>query len=144
MSMDKFLGSIPEEFWRIIEDARQDPDRLRERLRGMNREELIDFAWTYEGLANELRSDIYLDFVEPDTSEDGLAELANWVVAQGRELYEEVWKDPEQLPPAHDDPGLLLEAIREYEERYDDDDIPLNENEWDYDWRSHGKRSPWG
>lgn len=142
--MDKFLESIPEEFWRIVEDARQDPDRLRERLKKMSRDELINFAWTYEALANELRTDIYWDFVEPDTSEDSLAELANWIVAQGRELYEEVWKDPAEMPALHDDPGLLLEAIREYEERYDDDDIPLNENEWDDDWRSHGKRSPWG
>ena len=144
MSMDKFLGSIPEEFWQIIEDARQDRARLRARLKQMSREELINFAWTYEGLANELRHDIYRDFLDPDMNdEDDLAHIAYWVVAQGRELYGEVWSDPEKIPQSGKDPGLMSEVIREYNERYDNEGLPVNEREWDYDWRSHGKKSPW-
>lgn len=144
MPPDKLLESIPDEFWEIIADARQDPARLRARLRQMSRDELIRFAWTHEGLANELRHDIYRDFVDPEyDGADDLYQLANWVVAQGRDLYGEVWSNPEKIPPSADDPDLIHEVYEEFRERYGDEGIPLNDREWDEDWREHGKRSPW-
>jgi hypothetical protein len=140
---EKFIESVPDKFWNVIEEARQDPDRFREMLKKMSREEITHFYWTYEELANQLRADYYYDYVDPDLSEDGLAELANWVVAQGKNYYRKVWEDPEQIPPREDDVGLLSEAVEEYEQRFGDD-IPLNTREWDEEWKSHGKKTPWG
>jgi hypothetical protein len=140
---EKFIESVPDKFWKIIEEARQDPNRFRQMLKKMSREEITHFCWTYEELANQLREDYYYDYVDPDLSEDGLAELASWVVAQGKDYYLKVWEDPEQIPPKKNDVGLTLQAIREYEERFNDD-VPINTNEWDDEWKSHGKKSPWG
>ena len=97
----------------------------------------------YQELANLLRSQTpYWPYVDADLSEDGLAELANWVVAQGKEFYRDVLNHPDRIPPSKDDAGLLSELVEEYERRYKDD-IPSNTHEWDDEWREQGEKSPW-
>jgi hypothetical protein len=141
MSEETFLESIPDEFWRTVEEARQDPERLRVLLKRMSRDELVRFAWTYEALANELRAEQYWT---PELSDDGLFELAHWVLAQGKDYYERVWENAEEMPREKKrSPGLLHAIEAEYEERFGED-IPLNTNEWDEEWKSHGKKTPWG
>jgi hypothetical protein len=143
MSEKNIADIVPDEFWKIIEDARQDPNRFRETLKNINREQMNCFYWTYEELANYLRTDRHLPYVVPGLSEDGLAELANWVVAQGKTYYRKILDHPELIPPKKNDAGLLSEVIEEYEQRFQDD-VPLNTHEWDHEWKRHGKRSPWG
>lgn len=138
-----FLESVPEEFWETVEAAQQDPARLRGLLKQMSRDEIINFVWVYQDAAAQLRADHYWHYVDPDLSEDGLAELANWVVAQGRDYYGRVWEDAAEMPPRKNDAGLLRAAHREFKERFGED-IPLNRNEWDEQWRSHGKKGPYG
>ena len=133
---------VPEQFWKIIEQAQQDRKRFREMLKSMGRAPIIDFYWTYEELANHLRIERYWPHVHPDLSEDGLAELANWVVAQGKAYYKKILAHPDLIPPKKNDPGLLSEVVEEFEERFNDD-IPINTREWDNDWKQHGKKSPW-
>jgi hypothetical protein len=83
-----------------------------------------------------------LPFVHPDLSEDGLAELANWVVAQGKEYYADILNNPSKIPSKMDDPGLMSELVEEFEEKYEDD-LPINNRFWNYRWKETGKGSPW-
>jgi Protein of unknown function (DUF4240) len=142
MSEKNIADIVPEEFWTIIEEARQGPNRFREMLKKMNREHINYFYWTYEELANLLRTDRYLPYVHPGLSEDGLAELANWVVAQGKTYYRMILDHPDLIPPKKNDAGLLSEVVKEYEQRYNDY-VPPNTHEWDGQWKQHGKISPW-
>jgi uncharacterized protein DUF4240 len=142
MSEKNITDTVPDEFWTTIEEAQQDPVRFRGMLKKMNRGAIIRFYWTYEELANQIRTERYFPHVHPDLSEDGLAELANWVVAQGKTFYRRILDHPELIPKKKDDAGLLSEVVEEYEQRFKDD-IPLNAREWDEEWREHGKSSPW-
>lgn len=105
---------VPETLWKIIEDAGGDPERLREILRRLNRGQLSRFAWNYEEAAAHIRP----LFDELGLSEDGMLELANWVVAQGKELYRKVWDDPSIITEAQNDPGIFGAAVMEYQRRY--------------------------
>jgi hypothetical protein len=142
MSKRTLPSTVPEGFWKIIEKAQQDPIRFRKLLKKMNRGRIIRFYWTYEELANQLRTERYWLYIHPDLSEDGLAELANWVVAQGKEYYCKILEHPELIPPKKNDAGLMSEVVEEYEQRYNDD-IPTNTHEWDVNWKLNGKKSPW-
>ncbi len=137
-----FPDTVPEEFWDIIEKAQQDPLRFRAIIKKINRQQLLLFYWTYEELANWLRTEYYSSNASRNLSEDGMSELANWVVAQGKEYYHKIFNHPELIPSKKDDLGFLSEAIEEYEQRYKSD-LPSNTNEWDDDWLIHGKKSPW-
>jgi hypothetical protein len=134
---------VPEQFWKIIEEAKQDRKRFSDMLKKMDRAAIIDLYWTYEELANNLRTERYWPHVDPDLSEDGLAELANWVVAQGKAYYRKILAHPDAIPPKKNDAGFLSEVVEEFEERFNDD-IPPNTREWDNEWRRHGKKGPWG
>jgi hypothetical protein len=142
MTDKRFPDTVPEEFWTAIEEAEQEPARFRAILKRMNRGRIVRFYWTYEELANRLRTERYWPHVDPDLSEDGLAELVNWVVAQGKEYYRKILESPELIPRKKNDAGLLSELVEEYEERYGDD-VPPNTHLWDDEWKLHGKKSPW-
>jgi hypothetical protein len=142
MSDTKFPDSIPEEFWQVIEEAHQDRTKFREILKTMNRGQIVRFYWTYEELATRIRLEPYLDYADPDISEDGMAELANWIVGQGKEYYKKIFNHPELIPPMKNDIGFLSDVIIEYEKRYKTD-MALNTHLWDDNWKQNGKKSPW-
>lgn len=142
MSSGNIADLVPEDFWTIIEKSAQDPKRFREALKTMNRGQVVRFYWTYEELANHLRTERYWPHVDPDLSEDGLAELANWVVAQGKAYYRKILDDPASIPRKRNDAGLLSELVEEYEQRYKGN-IPPNTHVWDDEWRQRGKKGPW-
>ena len=59
--------------------------------------------------------------IDPDESEDGTADIADWVVSQGKEYFEEVLKDPRKIPyqVAMDNPEILFGVAEDvYEERF--------------------------
>lgn len=142
MKKTNIADEAPEEFWALIEASRQDPIRFRELLKPMQRDEMVRFCWTYEELAIHLRTERHLRHAAKSLSEDAMAELANWVVAQGKARYREVLEHPERIPPRHDDSGFLSQLVEEYEMRHGDD-LPPNTHAWDAGWRMHGKTSPW-
>ncbi len=142
MNNQAFLTSIPDDFWQMIDEAAGDPGKFRELLGGLTRPRIIRFYWTYEELANHLRTERFLPFVHPDLSEDGVAELSNWVVAQGKSYYENILNNPVQIPPKMDDAGFLSELVEEFEEKYGDD-LPINTRYWNYRWKETGKKGPW-
>jgi hypothetical protein len=112
---------VPDEFWDVIEACEQDPTRLREILDDANRGTLLRFGWNYEEAAAHLKP----LFFDSGLSEDGIHELCNWIVAQGRDFYRRAWDDPGVVPIPKDDPGLLGEAVIQYERRFGED-MPVN------------------
>jgi Protein of unknown function (DUF4240) len=142
MNDAEFARSIPESFWAVIDAAGQDAARFRELLGPISRSQLIRLLWTYEEVASHLRTEQHARHAAPDLSEDGLAELANWVVAQGAAAYVEVLEHPERIPARHDDAGFVSQLVEEYEERYGGD-LPINTHTWDSQWRTNRKASPW-
>jgi hypothetical protein len=133
---------VPTGFWAIIDGARQDPVRFRHSLKKLDRESLAQLGWTYEELAMHLRSEEHVRHADASLSEDGIAELANWVVALGRERFVEVLAHPERIPARHADSGFMSQIVEEFEERFSED-FPYNDRSWDPDWRSAGKQGPW-
>jgi hypothetical protein len=142
MSKTRFPDSIPDDFWQTIEEAGQDRSKFRELLKTMNRGRINRFYWTYEELANRIRTEPYWQYANPDLSEDGMAELANWIVAQGRNYYQNILEHPDQIPARKNDIGFMSDLVVEYENRYDAD-VAINTHLWDDDWKSNGKKSPW-
>lgn len=124
MSTGRYIpDEVPDEFWKVIEEAKQDPERLLAILKRMNRGAIIRFIWNYEEASAHLRA-------EPHgmngLSEDSIDELCDWIVAQGKDYYRHIWDHPESIPGPKGDPGLIREAIREYKRRYGED-IPEND-----------------
>ena len=142
MSKINFPDSIPDDFWQVIEEAGQDRLKFRELLEKMNRGQILRFCWTYEELANRIRIEPYCRHASPDLSEDGMAELANWIVAQGKNYYRNIFEHAEQIPARKNDIGFMSDLVVEYENRYNAD-IALNTHLWDDDWKLNGKKSPW-
>lgn len=117
------LPDLPDEFWELVKLARTDSDRYLETLKGMDREALIHFYWMYENAAGEFKFAPYIEYVSPQLSEDGIDDVAQWVVAQGREYYWDVINHPDKIPERVDnyDPLDVLGAIvDEFDERYDE------------------------
>lgn len=112
------------EFWDIIALANRDRDEFERRVADMSEAELVDFHWTYEETAANLKDEEFFEHMDPPPTEDVLDDVAQWVVGQGLKAYEEVMKDPtkmpEDVPPEADSapswPGLVG---REYRRRYD-------------------------
>jgi hypothetical protein len=142
MSKIKFPDSIPDDFWNVIEEAGQNRSKFRELLEKMNRGQILRFFWTYEELAIRIRTEAYSRHADPDLSEDGMSELANWIVAQGRDYYRNVLEHPEAIPAKKNDIGFMSDVVIAYENRYKTD-IAENTHLWDDDWKLHGKKSPW-
>lgn len=136
------VDQVPNNFWDVIAAASQDPDAFRSLIGRMDRQQVIDFLWTYEELAAHLRTDKHARHAAPTLSEDGLAELANWVVGQGRDTYAEILRQPDRIPPRADDLGFVSELVEEFESRFSED-VPFNSNSWDPRWRERGKSGPW-
>lgn len=108
-----------DEMWRAVEVARESHARFLGLLKKMSREELFRFYWGYRGAAGELRDAPYTDYMDQALSEDGIEEIAHWVVAQGKEAYDGVIANPEQLPQRAPEPiNLSADARAEYEDRF--------------------------
>jgi len=106
-------------FWAIIAAAQVDRERLRRELMKLDREELVRFQEEFLDLAGELTYPRFSQFVEE--SEDGLSDVTEWVVSQGRELYEAVLANPRSIPHTVDGKGReILSGITpdRYEERF--------------------------
>ena len=57
----------------------------------------------FQQAAAELKDDPFLEYIDADQSEDGIDDIARWVVSQGKAFYFEIWRHPEKIPPRLDD-----------------------------------------
>ena len=106
-------------FWSIIAIAQDNRERLREELLRLDREDLRRFQEEFLDLAGELTVSPFDAFVEE--SEDGLTDVAEWVVSQGKDLYQTVRANPAQIPHTVEGKGQeILSGVAPsvYEERF--------------------------
>ena len=111
-------------FWRTVDAAGRDRERLRAALMAMTKEEVHRFQDIFVEMAVELRGEPHTFHVAPGVSEDGLEDISNWVVSQGRKQYEAVLADPSLMPAEVevDDPTILFPvAFDVYWERFGED-----------------------
>jgi len=111
-----------DEFWAMIDLARKDYPAFITTLKSMNRRGLIRFSWLFEDLASALGAEPYLQYANPEFSEDALDDLWNEVVCRGRAFYENVINHPDQMPADADnsDPShkMRYAANRIFRDRY--------------------------
>jgi hypothetical protein len=112
MTGDDFGQAAVDRFWRTVDAAGRDRERLRAALMSMTKEEVHQFQDIFIEMAVELRCEPYTFHVAPGESEDGLEDISNWVVSQGREQYEAVLADPSLMPAEVEvaDPTILFPA----------------------------------
>lgn len=104
-------------FWALIERARADPAAAATAIAALGSAELADFYWTYEAATEPLR-DCEIPPGEPLPSEDGLADVVAWAVAQGEAYYRDLLDGRRVLPTESPSPpdlqsqaGLRYEAL---------------------------------
>lgn len=83
-------------FWSIIALVERDRGELKKILEGFTREELEHFQDHFVEFSADLREEPYTQYMEK--SEDGVEDVAHWVVSGGKKLYEEVLNKPELSP----------------------------------------------
>jgi hypothetical protein len=138
----RIVDEVPEEFWTIVNAARQSPRQFRDQLKALQKDAIAQFCWTYEELANQLISERDEREGLPTLSEDSLSDVANWAVSLGKERYREFLQHPERLRHSKKNPGFVGQLIDEYESRFGEE-LPPNTCAWDSKWREHGRSSPW-
>lgn len=113
------LNYVPEHFWEQISLARNDQHNFSKMLSETSKEELLEFIWTFEEVAAEFKYEPYTGYVSSKLSEDGIDDVATWVVEQGRDYVYEVFDNPSLMPKRVDHPiGLLSKAVRTYRSRF--------------------------
>jgi hypothetical protein len=119
MSTDHPLNYVPDSFWEAIALAQANQEQFIETLKGMSRDDLLNFIWTFEGVAAEFKYEPYTDYVSQELSEDGIDDVAMWVVEQGRDYTYTVFDTPSQMPKRVDHPiGFLSKAVRTFYQRF--------------------------
>ncbi len=110
MTEDDFDQADIDRFWRTVDATGRDRERLRTALMWMTKEEVHQFQDIFIEMAVELRGEPYTFHVAPGESEDGLEDISNWVVSQGRKQYEAVLADPSLMPAEIEvnDPTILF------------------------------------
>lgn len=86
------------ELWALVEQGRQDPDAVRSRFVEMSEAELVDLYWTYQQVVADLKDESITAHLDPPLSEDGLDDIAHWVVGQGLDYYEDVMTEDGAMP----------------------------------------------
>src|SRR5262249_43867363 len=85
----------PDEFWQTIENAGRDREKLRELLMKMDRGGIYDFHVYYDRLDS-----VFYDppYAAEDASEDDAEDIAKWAVAQVKDYYFDLLKNPSKTP----------------------------------------------
>ncbi|MGY3186314.1 DUF4240 domain-containing protein [Lysinibacillus sp. TE18511] len=99
--MAERIGRISDWFWDIVNESDQDENKLQEILTGMDKNDIYRFQDLFVEAAVELRYEPFTNFTE--SSEDGIEDISNWVVSQGKAYYAEILKHPERIPYSVED-----------------------------------------
>ncbi|GEN06038.1 Protein of unknown function [Myxococcus fulvus] len=85
-------------FWDIIRRANGQASALREILWEMNESDVARFHEEFVRTSSVLRGEPFDLMLGQEVSEDGLMDIAYWVVAQGRDFYTSVLEQPQTIP----------------------------------------------
>jgi|SRR5579859_904037 len=95
--MSKTTKSYDEQwFWGIIGLVQRDRAELKKILEGFTREEIEQFQDHFVEFSADLQYEPYTDYMEK--SEDGVEDVAHWIVSGGKKFYEDVLEKPEMAP----------------------------------------------
>ena len=83
-------------FWDIITKAKEDREQLRAILMEYSKEDIIAFQEIFVDLDDELQYEPFTDYMEE--SVDGREDISHWVVSKGKEYYQKILNQPEQIP----------------------------------------------
>jgi hypothetical protein len=97
-SANPVIRRLSARFWSLIELSRSDWPRFVEALQQLSDHDRWKLYWTYSAALGVLRTPDYEEHAAPDLVEDGLYDLAAWIVAQGRDYYMDVVDHPDQMP----------------------------------------------
>lgn len=86
-------------FWELIGVGLNNPSELERRIAEMSESELVNFYWTYEDAAADLKDEEFTKHLNPPRTEDFVDDVAQWIVGQGLDYYEEIMMDPSKIPP---------------------------------------------
>ena len=89
---------ISEWFWTLINKADHKRDRLEAMLWEMTRQDIIRFHNEFQEAAVQLADEPFICHMDEGLSEDGVQDVAEWVVSQGKGLYSDVWENPHHVP----------------------------------------------
>ncbi|WP_338871431.1 DUF4240 domain-containing protein [Myxococcus stipitatus] len=93
------LGEVVSaQFWEVIHRASGQPNELERILWEMDEAEIARFHEEFVRITSVLQGEPFDRMMGGDVSEDGLMDIAYWVVAQGREFYEDILRHPERIP----------------------------------------------
>lgn len=97
--MQQFSPSeLSDWFWTLIARAEGSKKRLAEMLHALSPADLLRFEDEFSYASTQLQDEPFMTYLHEDASEDELQDVANFVVSQGRELFERVWNDPSSIP----------------------------------------------
>jgi hypothetical protein len=120
--MDKNTDFISDWFWNIIARAEKNQEKLREILASLKKRDLIKFQESFLDASLELQDEPFIQYMVK--SEDGVADIAHWVVSQGKEYYLEILANPSKIPfqkDESDSENLFYIADEVCEERFGED-----------------------
>ena len=88
-------------FWNIIEQAAKDEEKLYSILSELRKKDILEFQTMFVDFSVELQDEPYTDYMEE--SEDGIEDIANWIVSNGKEYYEMILENPKKTPHSVED-----------------------------------------
>jgi hypothetical protein len=87
---------LPEWFWRLIEEAQQDSEKMEVLLEQLPVERVREFCGHFEEAVLELHPTRSIP--ERNWDHETVDEVSIRVVAQGKQKYMDVWEAPDLLP----------------------------------------------
>lgn len=109
-------------FWEIVGASQGDTDAIVETLEGLPLPEIADFAQIHDGLEWEAyRNDLWLACVLINHgfgSDDGFLYFRDWLILQGREVYEAALSNPDSLAQ-WPETGLIVADDDDFADRED-------------------------
>ena len=127
-------------FWEMIEESRQEgrfceaqAAHLRARLAGLDLAEIVSFQQhLWARMAEAYRGDLwaFAYIVNGGCSDDGFCVFRGWLIAQGREFFEEVLRVPELVAERVQESGeascgdMVYVAEEVYRDRTGGRDLP--------------------
>jgi Protein of unknown function (DUF4240) len=83
-------------FWEIIEYAQSERPKLKEVLSSFEKDDLISFQEFFIDFSAELQDTPFVNNMEK--SEDGVEDIAHWIVSKGKKYYESIMAEPKKVP----------------------------------------------